>query len=77
MMNDRQLKLSNLLDTWDRRDFSSAGVIRFDVVLVRDITGHRLPRIIVSLDPSDRTDSLLGSARRVDIGGVGFGVSLA
>jgi hypothetical protein len=72
-MNDPRSNFFNALDTCDRRILSSAGVAR----LVRDIIGHRLPRTNVSLDPSYRTESPFAStARRVDIGGEGFNVSL-
>jgi len=76
-MKNTQLKLSNPLDTCDRRIFSSDGVIRFDALFVRDIAGHRLPRLSESFDPSNRIDSPFASTiRRVDIGGLGLDVSL-
>jgi hypothetical protein len=77
-MKHTQLKLSNPLDTCVRRIFSSDGVIRFNALFVRDIAGHRLPRLFVSFDPSNRIDSLLKSTvRRVDIDRVGLDISLA
>ena len=73
-MNDPWSIFSNGLNTCGRRIiFSSAGVARLFLAII----GHRLPRIKVSFDPSYRTESeLVSTARRVDIGGDGFDVSL-
>lgn len=72
-MNDTPLDLCNYWHTCDRRIFSSVGVARFD----RGIAGQRLPRDGVSFGPTYRVDSSLASTTRgVDVGSVGFEVSL-
>ena len=74
-MNNRQVEFFILIiNTCDRRAFSSAGVARFAPLFAFDIIGHRLPRLFVSFVPSDRIGSPFAStARRVVTDGDSLG----